>query len=104
AYTTGRRARVRQLGALLLLLLLVACDLQLPGQDGDRLQVDLNESVVAAFITARTQPGLPAGPLEYRAGSIYSTAPAPGAEGGRAPVTRGAAPGRTAPRAYQIAR
>jgi hypothetical protein len=61
-----------------LVLLLVACDLRLPWQDADAWLDDLNELAVAAFITDRSENGLPAGRLEFRAGSTYSGEPMAG--------------------------
>jgi hypothetical protein len=64
-----------------LLMLLVACDLHLPWRDPEGWQDDLNELAVATFVTARSEPGLPTGPLEFRAGGIYSTVPSAGLGG-----------------------
>jgi hypothetical protein len=64
-----------------LLVLLVACDVRLPWQDADPWLDDLNELAVAMFVTGRSESGLPAGRLEFRAGSIYSTEPVPGPGG-----------------------
>jgi hypothetical protein len=66
---------------LAVLLLLVACDLHLPWQDADPWLDDLNELAVATFVTERSERGLPAGRLEFRAGSIYSTEPTAGLGG-----------------------
>ena len=54
-------------------LVLLACDLHLPGQDGDRLQAELNETAVAAFVAGPRDRTLPAGSLVFRAGGIYSS-------------------------------
>lgn len=51
------------------------------GPGTERTLADLQESAVAAFVTARSERNLPTGPLEYRAGSIYSAAPAETADG-----------------------
>ena len=59
----------------LVALVLVACGLREAGVDHERTLADLQESAVAAFVTARAERGLPAGPLEYRAGEIYGAAP-----------------------------
>ncbi|HLH26498.1 MAG TPA: hypothetical protein VK066_28590 [Chloroflexota bacterium] len=66
---------------LLLALLLTACSVRGPWQDGDPWLDDLNEMAVAAFITERSESGLPPGRLEFRAGSIYSTEPTAGPGG-----------------------
>jgi hypothetical protein len=63
---------VRFIGTILLLLV-VACDARLPWQDADPWLEELNELAVATFVTSRSESGLPAGRLEFRAGSIYST-------------------------------
>ena len=64
-----------------LLLLLLACEVHLPGQDSDPWLDELNELAVATFITGRSERGLPAGRLEFRAGSIYSSEPTTGPGG-----------------------
>jgi hypothetical protein len=63
------------------LLLLVACNLRLPWQEPDGWRDELNELAVATFVTGRLESGLPAGPLEFRAGSIYSSQPTTGPGG-----------------------
>jgi len=70
-----------RLSWLALVLLLVACDLRLPWQDADPWLDELNELAVAAFVTQRSESGLPSGVLEYRAGSIYSSEPIAGPGG-----------------------
>lgn len=66
---------------LLLPLLLVGCELRAPWQDADTWLDDLNELAVATFVTERSDGGLPAGRLEFRAGSIYSSEPTAGPGG-----------------------
>ena len=61
-------------------LLVLACGLG-SGPDTERALADLQESAVAAFVTARSERNLPTGPLEYRAGAIYSAAPSETASG-----------------------
>jgi hypothetical protein len=65
----------------LLLALLLACGLRSGEVDWERTVADLNESAVAMFVQERSERGLPAVPLEYRAGGLYSTDALPGAEG-----------------------
>jgi hypothetical protein len=61
-------------------LVLLACDLHLPGQDGDRLRAELNETAVAAFVAGPRDRMLPNGSLLFRAGGIYSSEAHPGPE------------------------
>ncbi len=64
----------------LCILLVLACG---PGggPDADRALADLQDSAIAAFVTTRAERDLPEGPLQYRAGAIYSAAPAETANG-----------------------
>jgi hypothetical protein len=66
---------------ILATLPLLACSLR-PGVD-ERTYADLQDSAVAAFVTARAEPDLPSEPLAYRAGGIYSAAPRESAGGAR---------------------
>jgi hypothetical protein len=63
-------------------MLALACGLRLGG-DGERALADLQDSAVAAFVTARVERNLPSGPLEYRAGGIYSAPPTETPDGWR---------------------
>jgi len=74
-------SRLLALPIALLLGLLLACDLRSGEVDWERTVAEVNESAVAMFVQERSERGLPTGPLQYRAGGLYSTDPISGPDG-----------------------